>query len=744
MSSRMQTYYGDRIQPIRATRNRDVDLPSLAGLLFEHKGLIFFGTLLFLLASLAYIVVTTPQYEANAVVQVENRTPGVPGVDAEAAMPATPAAEASSTTEIQLLGSRHVLGEAVKKLGLDIEVEPARFPLIGEFMARRFQESHPGALAKPWFGQRSYGWGGESLRISKLEVPASLADVALQLVAGEGGRYTLADPAGRVLVNGRVGQTVNANGIQLLVTTLKAGPGMRFSVVRRNDVALVEELKRDIKAAEQGRDSGIIALTYANPDPQRAQKLLDEVTQAYVYQNVDRNSAEAAKRLQFVTAQLPKVRDELTKAQAALHDFQTRTQTMDVATQNKALLDQALALDSGLNQLRVQATEVTGRFTPEHPTYQALQRQIGQFQRDKSNLQSRIRQLPDAEQGLFRLNSDVQITSQTYANLLDQAQRLKIASASAVGNVRIIDPAAVNLEEPAWPKPLPTLVIGTAVGAVLMIAFVLLRQLFKRGIEDPDDIELLGLPVYASIPYSSRGRELAEDSTGRLRRHRLLALRAPTDLAMEAVRTLRTQLNYSQRRSGNNLLMISAPSPAIGKTFVCANLAMSMAQGGQRVLLIDADLRRGALHRALGLRCEKGLSELVAGRIEPDQAIRQVQGADGLFFISRGSVPSNPSELLMHHRLPELLRRLSMQYDVVVIDTPPVLAVTDAVLIGRHVGTCLMVVRWGRNHQREIALAKQRLEQNGVEVDGAILNGVEHRGAGQYAYSHYEYASTHS
>ncbi|MBP3985331.1 polysaccharide biosynthesis tyrosine autokinase [Pseudoxanthomonas helianthi] len=743
MSRRIPIYDDPRIHPV-PVRDDDVDLPGLVGTLLEHKRLVLFGTLAFLLASIAYVMIATPRYEANAVIQVENRTPGVPGVDEEAALPAAPTGDAAST-EIQLMGSRHVFGEAVKKLGLDIEIEPARFPLVGDYFARRFQSLHPGALASPWRGFSRYGWGGESLEVARLDVPQALYDVPLQLVAGEGGRYVLADDAGRVLVEGRVGQPVKANGIAMQVKSMKANPGMRFGVTRRDDVSLVDQLKRDIEVSEQGRSSGVIALSYASPDPVRARRLLDEVTQAYVRQNVDRNSAEAAKRLEFVTAQLPKVRDELAKAQAALRDFQANTQTMDVATQNKALLDQALALDSGLNQLRIQATEVTGRFTPQHPTYQALQRQISQFQRDKASLQSRIRQLPDAEQGLFRLNSDVQITSQTYANLLDQAQRLNIAAASAVGNARIIDPAAVNLDQPAWPKPLPTVAIGTALGAMLMVAFVLLRQMFRRGIEDPADIEMLGLPVYASIPHSSRGRELTEDGARRgLGRKRLLALRAPTDLAMEAVRALRTSLHFTRMRNGNNLLMIAAPSPAVGKTFVCANLAMSIAQAGQRVLLVDADMRRGSLHHALGMRCGEGLSELLSGRIDAAEAIRPVKGADGLFFISRGAVPSNPSELLMRNRFADVLGQLSSRYDAVVIDTPPVLAVTDAALIGQNVGTCLMVVRWGLNRQREIVLAKRRLEQNGVEVDGAIFNGVENRGAGQYAYSHYEYVPMRS
>lgn len=733
--------------PPSPARDEDIDLPTLVSTLTDRKWLILSGTLLFAVASLAYVMFATPKYEANAILQVENRLPPVPGLNANAAAPAAAIADAPAATETQLLTSRRVLGEAMERLNLDIAAEPVRFPLIGDMAARAQQRTEPGKLASPWFGLKSYGWGGERIKIAKLEVPQALTDVPLRLVADGGGRFSLFDPNGESLAQGRVGQDVTTDeGVRIRVEALAANPGMRFDVTRLNPMTIMADLKRDISVSEQGRNSGIIALAYANPDPMLAKQVLDRITQAYVSQNVARNSAEAAKRLKFVTEQLPKVRRELAEAQAALNRFQTRTGTMDVGTQNRSLLEQTVALDTNIQQLQVQLADASSRFTPAHPVYASLQKQINQFQAQKAALQGRINQLPDAQQGLFRLNRDVEVTNQTYASLLDQQQQLSIARESAIGTARVIDPADVDLDNPAWPKPLLTVGAGTAIGALLMIAFVLLRQMFKRGVEDPVDIELLGLPVYASIPYSEKGKQIAM-LPGRSRRdgrHRLLALRAPTDLAMEALRTLRTSLHFARMEMKNNVLMIAAPSPGVGKTFVCANLAVTIAQAGQRVLLIDADMRRGTLHRAVGVRSDRGLSDLICGHLQPEEAIHQVPGTGSLSFISRGSVPPNPSELLMHPNFARLLHKVGKEFDIVVIDTPPVLAVTDAAVIGHHVGTCLMVVRWGLNQQREIVLAKQRLEQNGVEVRGAIFNAVEKRGAGQYAYSYYDYQTVHN
>lgn len=721
-------------------RNDDIDMHALFGTLSDHKWPILLGTALFFLIGVFYALVATPTYQANAVVQVEKKLPNVPG-QAEPTQAPTPVI-AQAVTEIPLLTSRHVLGQAVDALGLDIQVRPQRLPLIGDYLAKRFRPQRPGAVASPppWFDLDRYGWGGEQLQVRQLEVPDELLDAPLQLVAGESGRYILFDSAGNPLVHGRVGETARGHGVTMQVKALAANPGTRFDVKRRSTLATINELRQNVDAIEQGRESGIILLTYKHTDPVLAKQVLEQIATSYVRQNVERNSAEAENSLRFVNEQLPKVRKELAKAQAALNAFQKREQAVDVSLQTKALLDQVVALSASTQQLRIQQAELDGRYTPEHPAYKALLQQIGQLQREKGGLIGQLREMPDVQRGLFQLTRDVEVTNQTYTQLLDQAQRLDIVRASAVGNARVIDSPAVNLADPVWPKKLPVIAGATALGAVLMIALVFFRQMLNRGVQDPAEIERLGLPVFASIMLSDQQRQYVSRQ-GRSRkkaRQNLLALKAPSDLAMEALRGLRTSLHFTRLATRNNVLMIAGASPGVGKTFVSCNLAVTVAQAGQRVLLIDADMRRGTLHQVVGGRWEDGLSELISGQVPLDSAIRQVAGTDNLSFIPRGRVPPNPSELLMHPNFAALLQRLSSRYDLIVIDTPPVLAVTDAAVIGQHAGTSLLVVRSGQNQAREIALAKQRLEQNGVEIKGAIVNGIKKRSETRYIYGYYD------
>jgi tyrosine-protein kinase Etk/Wzc len=292
-------------------------------------------------------------------------------------------------------------------------------------------------------------------------------------------------------------------------------------------------------------------------------------------------------------------------------------------------------------------------------------------------------------------------------------------------------------------KPKKPLVIigGTLLGVFLSLAFIYLRQTLHRGVEDPSDFEKAGIPVYASIPASARQTAMSFERKG-LRpdeKQHLLVVSAPEDKATEALRSLRTSLHFARLEAKNNILMISGPSPNAGKTFITANLAAAIAQAGQRVLIIDGDMRLGTLHNIVGGVVEGGLSELISGQIDLATATRPTPNVENMYFISRGKAPPNPSELLMGSRFTALLERIQPLYDLIIIDTPPILAVTDAAIIGSHAGTSLLVVRFGLNQVREILLAKQRFEQGGVEIKGAIFNAVEKRHAGYSSYGYYDY-----
>lgn len=726
-------------------KDDEVDLRELLGVLIDRKWLIIVSTLVFLLGAALYVLLAAPVYQAKSMVQVESKLPSIPGISDLASMSGP--TSAAATTEVALLTSRTVIGAAVDQLRLDIVAKPRRFPLFGNYLARQFSSSNSDGVSPPRLGASSYGWGGELIEIHRFDVPDQLIGAPMVLQVASGGNYVLYGTSDSEILRGKVGGDASGGGVTLEVSSLHANPGTRFDIVKLRRFDVVSQLQEAVKAVEQGKESGILQLSYEDEDPAAAEAVVARVADAYVRQNVDRSSAEAASQLEFVREQLPVIRRQVEQAQVAMTAYQSKANSVDITMQTKGLLDQEVAVEASIQQLRLKQAEMDRSFTREHPAYRALLSQIASLEGRKAGFQRDVSNLPDTQQELLRLTRDLQVSNEMYTALLNQAQQLDVARAGAVGNVRIVDRAAVDVANPVKPRKALIVLVATVLGAFLSIAFVFLQRMLNPGIEDPADIEALGLPVYAAIPLSvstalpklrkgKHGTRVVADG-----RQHLLAVNSPADPTVEALRSLRTSLHFAMLEAKNNVLTISGPRPGVGKTFVSTNLAAVIAQAGQRVLVIDADMRKGTLHKILGVPHQRGLSDFLSGKLAAEQVILPVEGLDNMHYMVRGDIPPNPAELLMHPRFVQLLDTVSKQYDLVIVDTPPILAVTDAALVAAHAGSSLLVTRFGVNQPKEIELTMQRFEQNGVQVKGAIFNAVEKRATGYYSYGYYEYAS---
>ncbi len=725
----------------------EIDLRELLGTLLDRKWWILGTTAVFFVLSVAYVLVASPVYRAQAMVQVESKMPSIPGLSDLTSLGA--GGSVAATTEVAILRSRTVVGEAVDQLRLDIQVTPRRFPVIGGLIARRYKGAAPTDVAAPVMGLSSYGWGGERITFQRLDVPSAFVGTALTLEATDAhGGYLLRDEDGNELLRGRAGETSERGGVISEVSELRANPGMTFQVVKLRRLDVVTGLQESISASEQGKESGILQISYENTDPALAEAVVQKVSEAYVRQNVDRSSAEAAAQLQFVKDQLPTVRKQVEEAQEEMAKYQSSAQSVDITLQTKGLLDQEVAVETAIQQLRLKQAEMDRSFTRDHPAYRALLSQIGELEARKAGFRRQVTTLPDTQQELLRLTRDLQVSNELYTALLNQAQQLDVARAGTVGNVRIVDPAVVNTAQPVKPRKALVVLVATLLGGFLAVAGVFLQRMLNPGIEDPAVIEELGLPVYAAIPLSdskvlpnARRDRKGHHSIRADGRQHLLAVAEPADLAVEALRSLRTSLHFAMLESKNNILAISGPRPGVGKTFVSANLAAVIAQAGQRVLVIDADMRKGTLHKLLGIGPMDGLSDVLAGKVEIEAAIHEVPGLANMHYMVRGDIPPNPSELLMHPRFGQVLETLAPRYDLVIVDTPPILAVTDPAIVAAHAGASLLVTRFGLNQAKEILLTLKRFEQNGVHIKGTIFNAVEKRATGYYSYGYYDYKS---
>jgi len=243
------------------------------------------------------------------------------------------------------------------------------------------------------------------------------------------------------------------------------------------------------------------------------------------------------------------------------------------------------------------------------------------------------------------------------------------------------------------------------------------------------------------VPHSVKQRKLLKNAEGT--KKAVLAIAESTDPAVESMRSLRTSLHFALLEARNNVILVTGPTPGIGKTFLTVNLGAILASSGKRVLLIDGDLRKGQLHKYFGLDGNEGLSDAIATGESIEQVIRSTS-VDNLDIISHGTTPPNPSELLLHERFALAIEQLSRLYDYVVIDSPPVLPVTDPTIIGRLAGAALLVVKSGAHTLREIELCAKRLEQGGVNLRGVVFNDMPLSGS-RYGYGdYYGYACDYS
>lgn len=713
----------------------DMELGRILGLLFDAKGLVISLIVLFAFLGTAYAFFTTPIFQAKSLVQVETKSPNNPLADASTSMLSQ---VPPSRSEMEIMQSRMVLGRAVDLLNLDIRVEPVRVPVIGGFLQR--QQIAAPAFAQDW----GYAWGNDHIALAGMPVADDYLGQTFTLKVLDETRYAL-HYRGERLGEGVVGEEASFLGgaVGVEVESIAAAPGATFNLTHAQRVVAVDQLRDNFGIAERGNGTGILAWTMTDPSPAVAERMLSTIGDIYVTQNIQRQSEEARKSLEFLSKQVPEVRGELSNAEQQLNAYRSEHDSVDLSMETQSILDRVVNLESQLNELEFSEAEISRRFTPSHPTYAALLEKKAQLNKELSALEDRIDGMPETQQEVLRMQRDVSVNQEIYVQLRNKVQEMQIAEASTVGNVRVLDEAE-PFPLPVAPNKMMNIVLATLLGAAFAVALVMLRAMFNRGLESPDQLEQLGLPVYAIVPKSddqSRlNRRIRRGSRSQSVPAGLLAWHRPLDVSIEAMRSLRTSLHFAMLDSTDNRLMISGPSPGVGKSFITANLAAVCAQNGQRVLVIDGDMRKGQMHKIFKGPSEDGLSEILSGRHSLEEMARPVESVEGLEYLARGVVPPNASELLASSRFTELLAKASERYDLVIVDSPPVLAVTDATVIGKRVGTTLMVARFQLNPPKEVELAMRRLDTGGVRVKGAILNGLERKAATAYTYGYYNYS----
>lgn len=668
----------------------EIDLLALFKILKSSYLKIGFFTLFFIVIGAAYSFLATPIYQANAILQYDKMSQ-VSLLDQMSDVMPFANSNSQADSEIEVIKSRMVLGKTVADLNLDTHTAPAGF-----------------------FDRL---WGDKaSIAISLYSLPEHLiGEPAIVTYLGEN-RYAL--HIDNQTFEGKVGELLKQDEISLLVSSINAEVGQEFTLSKDARYSTIENLRNTLTIAEVGKGTGIISLAIKGADKAENVQILNSIIQNYVDQNTERKKEVTNNTLVFLDDYLPTIKKKLDNYENQLNAFRKKNESIDLSLEAKAALDTALQVEEKLNELTFKEVEIQQLYTRNHPAYQSLLDKRQQLLREKEKISKNIQKLPNTQQQIVRLTRDVESEQAIYNQLVAKQQELSVLNSGITADVRIID-SAESQPNAVAPKKSLIVVLATILGFIIGCAYVIAREFFNNKIKSTEDIDALGVNVYATIPFSAHEKKLIEAGN-----KSPLAIENPADTAVEAIRSLRTSVYFSVMNQGNNLVMVTSASPGVGKSFVTSNMAVVLANAGKKVLLIDTDLRKGRLHKAFGLNNKAGLSDYLSQQSLESPTIH-ANVIENLDVICRGKNVTHSSELLMGERFKQLLDKVKNQYDIVVIDTAPILAITDSAIIGKYVGTLLLIAYYGVNTVKDVELSLKRFKQNDIEITGVILNGID-------------------
>lgn len=672
----------------------------------------FFGS------ALGYVAArwAQPIYQADALIQIDTDSKGGFGGqlgELEEVFGASSKAE----TEAEILQSRMVLQPVVDTLGLMYSATPT----------------------SRWL--RFLGRSGR-VDLAFLDLPdlEQEADRGWMLV-GRDSTMALVGPKGDSISQIELGKSYDipygeSDTIRIEIRNAWYQPGEPFQLDVWDRHGVADGLYATLGVAERGKKTGILELSYSHRYPDQAAAILNEIARSYMRQNIDAKSAEAQKTLGFLKQQLPAVKAKLDSADAALNNYRLSRGTIDLSAEAKVALDQQVVLGQQLLELQQRKQELSRLYEEKHPQVAALNGQIGRIQQNMGKSSGKVRKLPQTQQEVVKLTRDVTVATEFYQTMLDKIQQLEVVRAGEVGSARIID-LAVEPNSPIKPNRMMILLMGVFGGFAVGFGFLLVRKVLDKGVRDVVVIEkLTQTSVFAQIAKSGIESKQGKKAHGR----QILSEIATDDLAVESLRNLRTALEFSLLAQGGKVLGVSGLTPGVGKTFVSANLSALFAMSGKSVLLIDADFRKGRIQEFFDGQRAPGVTDLMSGRANLEQVLRKGK-IPGLTVVTTGALPPNPAEMLGSQQFGTLVQGFRQRFDLVIIDTSPVLLVTDPALVFRHCDFVALVLKQGEHHSKDIVegirLAKAKedlpvcLALNQCQ-DGYDLSG-KYRRYGKYA-----------
>ena len=669
--------------PARFQNQEEINLYEYIAVLLRRRKIFLWGFSTVFILAILYTFLMKPVYEASSMLHVKDEKSKA-GILGELSLSTTNPVN----TEIEILKSRTNAENVVKRLHLNWEIT-----------------------------KKSKG-----LTFSILEFKSDAEEPLYKIELTGAQTYKVTDDDGKTVGEGKSGVLMQKEGFRLLLDNIKGEAGNSFRVELLSADQIVQKLREEIKASEAGRLTSIIKVSYQNTDPVLARDVVNTLVQSYLEQSVGFKSEEAGRAVGFVEEQLDTLRGELDKAEKNLQTYKSATGVMMLDSEAEALIQTIAAKEKANAELEVQKRALLSEYTEAHPAVKAINRQQEAIRKQLASYEAHIRTMPQAERDLAKLTRISKVNADIYTFLLQKHEEARIAQASTLSNINIVDPA-ITPEKPVKPKKKQYLLLGLLLAMGLGVGLAFLQEYLDDTIKSADEAKrVLGFPLLAIIPHITT-TETKDNSP----KNMLITKHEPKSAVAEAFRALRTSLHFSGISKENKIILVTSSFPQEGKSVISSNLSNVIAQTKARVLIIDCDLRRSSLHEKFGYGKTPGLSEILTGDITFAKAIHDT-GIDGLDLISAGTNPPNPSELLGSEAMRQLITTQRKNYDYIVIDAPPVMAVSDAPVLTSVCDLVVLVVEAGRVPIKIAQRMREMLSTIKAPVAGIVFNDKSGKG----------------
>ena len=616
-----------------------------------------------------------PVYQVDALLQIESKNNKPSGM--MGSLGALFATSSPAETEMELIKSRQVMGAAVEKMRLDLVADPQS--KIDRLMHKegRLELSN---FSVPWD-----------------KVAAESRNKPWTVVAKDSeGTFELFDQDKKLVLTGSAGQTYHfpyaGDTATFGIFRADVRAGQTFLVSKLKRLEAIEKFRGAFSVSEKGKKTGILEFSYQDVYADRAVEILNEVASSYLRQNVEERNAEAQKTLEFLEKQLPDVKAQMDSSLMNLNTYRNRVGSVDINAETQLVLQRRMKLQQDILALQQRKQDAIRLFHSEHPTVKTLEDQENALKRELAGTSSEVKKLPATQQEVLKLQNQVELTKVMYTSMLNNIQQLRLVSAGEVGSV---------------------------------------QSKFSSGVKSANFIEKeTGFTVYAKVP---KGNPKGTKGT------RPLAVVEPDDVAVESLRALRSSLEFSMMDEGGSIIGVSGLIPGVGKSFISVNLAALFAGLGKKVLLIDADLRKGRLHKEFGIKRGNGLSQILLRKVEAESVTYPTE-VENLFVIPCGNVPANPAELLGSKHYAEIINKFKQEYDLVIVDTPPIMLVTDAALACHVADQIVMVIEYNKHSIEAIKDGMSQILKGNPQAHASIvINKYEHSRTEGYGYKYGKY-----